>query len=76
MSKNRLKKYLTFKPEVTRIFDELDQFREFCRDFGYVFNEAHLGNNHSPYADFQRWRNGKYPRDNWGYLIKQGRRNA
>jgi hypothetical protein len=41
-----------------------------------VFNEAHLGNNHSPYADFQRYQAGKYPRDNWGYAIKQARRYA
>jgi hypothetical protein len=76
MSRKGIKKYLQFKPEVTRIFDELDRFRDFCREFGYVFNESHLGNNHSPYADFVRWQNGKYPRDNWGYMIKQAKRNA
>ena len=76
MSKKGIKKYLQFKPEVVRIFDELDRYREFCRNYGYVFNEAHLGNNYSPYADFQRYQGGKYPRDNWGYMIKQARRNA
>lgn len=75
MSRDRMKKYLVMKPEVTRIFDELDRYREFCVDFGYVFNEAHLGNDHSPYADFMRFQQGKYPRDNWNWAVKQGRRN-
>ena len=76
MSRKGIKKYLQFKPEVVRIFDELDRFRDFCREFGYVFNEAHLGNNYSPYADFVRWQAGKLPKDNWGYMIKQAKRNA
>jgi len=75
MNRGRIKKYLVMKPEVTHIFDELDRYRKFCVDFGYVFNEAHLGNDHSPYADFLRWQQGKYPRDNWIWAVKQGRRN-
>ena len=76
MSRKGIKKYLQFKPEVTRIFDELDRYREFCREFGYVFNETHLGHNHSPYNEFLKFQSGKTPRDNWSYLTKQVRRNA
>lgn len=73
MSKE-FKKYLVMKPEVTRIFDELDQFKQFCVEYGFVFNEANLGNEYSPYGDFKRWQNGKMPRDNWGWLIRQAGR--
>lgn len=62
-------------PRVHQIFDELDRYRDFCVEFGFVFNEAHLGNDHSPYADFLRYQQGKLPRDNWGWAIKQGHKN-
>ena len=74
MSKDQYKKYLVMKPEVTRIYDELDRFREFCVDYGFPFNEAHLGNDYSPYGDYQRWLGGRWPRDNWGWMIRQGHR--
>jgi hypothetical protein len=74
MSRERFKKYLVMKPEVNRIFDELDRYRRFCVEYGYAFNEAHLGNDHSPYADYMRFQQGKTPRDNWGWAIKQSRR--
>lgn len=75
MSRKGIKKYLQFKPEVTRIFDELESYKRFCVEFGFVYNEAHLGNDHSPYNDFRKWHSGRYPRDNWGYMIKQGKKN-
>jgi hypothetical protein len=68
------KKYLVTKSEVTKIFDELDRYRQFCVDYGFPYNEAHLGNEYSPYGDFKRWQNGKFPRDNWGWMIRQGSR--
>ena len=68
------KKYLGMKPEVVRIFDELDRFREFCVNYGFSFNEAHLGNEYSPYGDYLRFQNGRWPRDNWGWMIRQGQR--
>lgn len=74
-----LKKYLHFKPEVNNIFDGLEEYREFCVQFGHVFNEADLGNEYSPHAEMMRTKRGKYPRDNWGWLIKNTRmesRNA
>jgi hypothetical protein len=76
MSKKSLKKHLQFKPEVKKIFDELDLFRDFCREFGYPFDETYLNNNNSSYVDFQRWRDGKIPRDNWIQMIKQVRKHA
>ena len=37
-----LKKYLTMKPEVNQIYDDLDAYREFCVKQGYNFDERHL----------------------------------
>ena len=37
-----LNKYLRMKPEVSDIFDDLENYRKFCVSYGYVFDEAHL----------------------------------
>ena len=51
---------------VTQIFDDLDKYRNFCRDYGYRFNEAELYNNRShTYKQYQRFLTGKYPRNQW-----------
>ena len=74
-----IKKYLRMKPEVENIFDSLDEYREFCVRQGYFFDENDLGIERSPYGDFMRTKRGKWPRDNWGWLIKNTRmepRNA
>lgn len=34
-------------PLVAKVFDDLDEFRDFCRFEGYVFNEADLYKNSS-----------------------------
>lgn len=60
-----LEKYLRTKPEVERIFDDLDRYREFCVEHGFFFDERHLYNERSPWADFQRKESGKWARDNW-----------
>ena len=69
-----LDKYLRFKPEVHKLYDDLDGYREFCVRQGYVFDEAHLYNNRTPWGDYQRSLNGKWPRDNWNKVIAIGRR--
>jgi hypothetical protein len=68
---NWVKKYLRTKPEVSKIFDDLEEYRDFCSRQGYTFNEADLYNDRSPYGDFLRTKKGKWPRDNWGYAIRQ-----
>ncbi len=69
-----LDKYLRMKPEVNKIYDDLEAYREFCVRQGYVFDEAHLYNNRTPWGDYQRSLNGKWPRDNWNKVIAIGRR--
>jgi hypothetical protein len=71
---NWVKKYFREKPEVTKIFDDLDEYREFCVRQGYSFNEADLYNDRSPYGDYLRTKKGKWPRDNWGYALRQARK--
>jgi hypothetical protein len=66
MAQAWIKKYLTMKPEVNKIFEDLEAYSEFCVKYGYVFNEAHLYNDRTPWGEFHRVQNGKYPRDNWG----------
>jgi hypothetical protein len=31
-------------PRVNQIFDDLERYRDFCVEFGYKFDEAHLYN--------------------------------
>jgi hypothetical protein len=55
------------KSRVTQVFEDLDRFRNFCREFGYRFNEAELYNNRSnTYKQFQRFVSGKPVRNQWG----------
>ena len=51
---------------VAQIFDDLDRYRTFCRDYGYRFNEADLYNPRSGnYKQFQRMLAGQRPRNQW-----------
>lgn len=60
----------TFKPNpiVTKIFDDLDKYREFCVDFGYPFNEATIGDmTNYVFRQHVKQLTGKEPRYNWHY---------
>jgi hypothetical protein len=51
---------------VTEIFDDLDSFREFCVEYGYVFNEQDLYDSKSPvYKKFQKFQAGKKVKNQW-----------
>lgn len=66
MAQAWLKKYLRMKPEVNQIFDDLEEYRNFCRDHGFVFDEAHLYVERSPWGDMRRSKaSGRPARDNW-----------
>lgn len=55
-----LEKYLTMKPEVTKIFDDLESYHDWCRFELCEFNAAHLYDKTNPiykmYLDSQRLR--------------------
>lgn len=59
--------------EVNRLYDDLDQYLEFCKKQGYVFDESHLYNEKTPWGEFQRVLNGKFPKDNWSPYPKEKR---
>jgi len=68
MAASWLKKYLTMKPEINQIYDDLDAYREFCVKQGYNFDERHLYHEKTPWGEWQRVLNGKRPKDNWYYV--------
>lgn len=73
MSQNWLKKYLTMRPEVTRIFNDLDEYLEFCKDQGYVYDPAHLYHEKTPWGEMQRVKRGKHPKYNWTSFYRTAR---
>jgi hypothetical protein len=57
------------------IFNDLDSYRNFCRDYGYRFNEADLYNNKKyPYQQFRKFAAGKNAKDMWSIDAGRGRR--
>jgi hypothetical protein len=56
MIKNRL---------VNKTFDDLDAYRNFCVEYGFVFNEADLYKRNTPYGQYERHRRGDHVRNNW-----------
>jgi hypothetical protein len=50
---------------VARVFDELDAYREFCVEYGYVFNESDLYKRNTAYGQFERVRRGDRVINNW-----------
>ena len=53
-------------PRVAAVFDDLEQFLRFCRDFGYKFNEGDLYNWKAyAYQQFNKNVQGKFAKDMW-----------
>lgn len=51
---------------VNKIFDDLDNFKEFCRDYGYRYNEKDLYNWKSyAWQQYNKLLNGKNVKDMW-----------
>jgi hypothetical protein len=73
---NSIKKFLQFKPEVVKIFNDIDEYRDFCVTYGYQFNEADLYNERSNYGEFSRYKKGKLPKDNWTATQRQNIRRS
>jgi len=62
----------TFKsnPKVAQIFTDLENYREFCVDFGYVYDEKTLYDMRSfVYRQFQKDQAGKFAKYNWEEAI-------
>ena len=53
-------------PTVNKVFDDLDSYRDFCREFGHVFKESDLYNYKSnSYHQYERYRRGQKVSNNW-----------
>ena len=52
-------------PRTQAVWDDLDAYRDFCRDFGYLFNPVDLYRRETPWGQYQRYRQGKGVRNNW-----------
>ena len=57
-------------PKVAQIFEDLEQYREFCVDFGYKFDEATLYDMRNfVYRQHNKNLAGKPAKDNWAEAI-------
>jgi hypothetical protein len=53
-------------PKVAAIFDDLEKFLDFCRDYGYRYNETDLYNWKSyAYQQFMKLQQGKSAKNMW-----------
>ena len=49
-----------------QLLDDLEQFLDFCREYGYRYNEAYLYNFKSyAYQQYNKFANGKNAKDMW-----------
>lgn len=56
---------------VNQIFDDLESYRNFCRDYGYKFDEADLYSNRSYiYRQYTKFLQGKPVKDMWEFDAK------
>jgi hypothetical protein len=61
----------TPNPRVAAVLDDLERYLNFCRDYGYRYNEADLGNWKSyAYQQYNKFLEGKPAKDMWAQLIR------
>ena len=59
-----------------KVFDDLDEYRDFCRDYGYVFDEKDLYRRNTAYGQLEKAKRGSYVINNWVEQFKPGIRNS
>lgn len=53
-------------PQLNKIFDDLEKYLEFCREFGYKYDEVDLNNNKSyVFRQFTKYITGRPVKNNW-----------
>jgi hypothetical protein len=58
-------------PRTRQVFDDLDAYLTFCKDYGYVFDEKDLYSTKSyVFRQFQKFVAGKPVKDNWSLDAK------
>ena len=59
-------------PKTKQVFVDLEEYLDFCKNFGYRYNEADLYNNRSyPYQQFSKFKLGKNCKDMWAEDAKR-----
>jgi hypothetical protein len=59
-------------PKVRIILDDLEKYLDFCRNYGYVYNEADLYNWKSyAFQQFNKLQQGKNAKDSWADLVRR-----
>lgn len=54
------------KTKINQIFEDLENYLNFCRDYGYRYDEADLYNNRSyVYRQYNKFVAGKEAKDMW-----------
>ena len=53
------------KEATKKIFDDLDSYRDFCRQFGWVFDEKTLYKLNTPWEYYTKWKQGERVPNNW-----------
>jgi hypothetical protein len=52
--------------EITKVFDDLDDYLRFCKEFGWAYDEADLYRADAPvYAEYTRFKAGTRIPKNW-----------
>ena len=66
--------YFENRPDIVKIFDDLEGFHDFCRMELFPFNEADLYNWKSyAYQQFNKSLQGKHVKDMWFQDMPRGR---
>lgn len=53
-------------PRVQQIFDDLEKYLEFCKDYGYKYDEATLYDMRNyTYRQFNKFQSNKIAKDQW-----------
>ena len=62
-------------PRVKQVFEDLEKFRDFCRNYGYIFNERDLYSQRSyVWRQYQKLLAGKPVKDQWEFDLTSKRR--
>jgi len=53
-------------PRVTQLFDDLEKYLNFCREYGYKYDESELYDMRSyAYRQYSKLLSNQHPKDQW-----------
>ena len=66
------KKFAHKNPRTTQVWNDLEDYKNFCRSYGYVFKEEDLYNMRTyQFQQFNKFRSGKNFKDQWSVDVKR-----